>query len=259
MAFHHIIDESPPDWLELENPFPEEISALMGQLHIPRLYRHQAEAMRAVRAGRHVVVATPTASGKTMVYNLPLLEKVLHDPGTKGLYIFPLKALAQDQLKTFEQMASLMRSVRPTARIYDGDTSAWHRKRIRESPPHVVLTNPEMLHLALLPYHHQWAQFFSGLKLVVIDEVHTYRGLMGSHMAQVFRRLQRVCAAYGASPTFVFSSARISFAISAPLIICAGILCKLLSTSYRPAPPVTIGGGDGEAGMLECRYMEPGI
>jgi len=157
-----------------------------------------------------VIVATPTASGKTLVYDLPVLELFLTDPDFTALYIFPLKALAQDQLQTFEAMAAHLEPGGPTAAIYDGDTSAYRRKRIREAPPNVVITNPEMVHLSFLAHHRKWASFLSRLHLVVVDEVHTYRGVMGSHVAQIFRRFHRICRHYGSSPTFVFSSATVA-------------------------------------------------
>lgn len=210
VVYRHVLPETPAVWGKLKDPLPGEMTKRLSAMGLSRLYRHQTESINLVRSGRHVVVATPTASGKTLVYNLPFLEKVLSDDIARGLYIFPLKALAQDQLQTFKKMAETFKSVTPTARIYDGDTSAWHRRKIRETPPNLILTNPEMLHLALLPYHQKWVPFFSNLKLVVIDEVHTYRGVMGSHMALVFRRLQRVCRNYGANPTYVFTSATIA-------------------------------------------------
>jgi DEAD/DEAH box helicase domain-containing protein len=182
---------------------------LQGQ-GVERLYSHQALATDLIRAGRHVIAATPTASGKTFVYNLPVLERFLHDPESRALYLFPLKALAQDQLAAFNALtAHWPEEARPRAAIYDGDTTPWFRKKIRENPPQVLLTNPEMLHLALLPHHEKWAEFLAGLSCVVVDEVHTYRGVLGSHMAQVFRRLRRVCNRFGADPSFVFSSATV--------------------------------------------------
>jgi len=206
---HRILPETTASWSRLKRPLASELVEIMRATGIRRFFRHQAAAIDLVRAGRHVVVATPTASGKTLIYNLPLFEKVSADLRTRALYIFPLKALAQDQLRAFEEMASFGKTVKPSARIYDGDTSAWHRKRIRSEPPNVLLTNPEMLHLALLAHHPQWAAFLSELQLVVIDELHTYRGVMGSHMAQVFRRFQRICRYYGSAPVYVFSSATI--------------------------------------------------
>jgi DEAD/DEAH box helicase domain-containing protein len=209
VVYHHVMPAKAATWSDLERPLPDELNDIMQQVGIQRLYRHQAAGIDMVRSGQHVVVATPTASGKTLIYNLPLFEKVLADAATRALYVFPLKALAQDQLRAFETMASFCKTIKPSARIYDGDTSAWHRKRIRSAPPNVILTNPEMLHLAVLAHHPQWVAFLSGLKLVVVDEVHTYRGVMGSHMAQVFRRFLRVCRYYGSLPTFIFSSATI--------------------------------------------------
>ena len=175
------------------------------------LYRHQAQAIDHIRSGRHVVVATPTASGKTLIYNLPALEFFLKNPDATALYIFPLKALAQDQLQTFEALAAQLKAGQPaTAAIYDGDTSAYRRRRLREAPPNVVITNPEMLHLSFLAHHRKWSHFLARIGLVVVDEVHTYRGIFGSHVAQIFRRFHRICRRYSISPTFVFSSATVA-------------------------------------------------
>ena len=210
VAHHMIADGRDVVFSSPAVPWSCEMKHVIQSAGIQQLYSHQAAAIDRVREGHHVVVATPTASGKTLVYNLPVLERVLAAPESRALYIFPLKALAQDQLRTFNSIAVHCRSFCPSAAIYDGDTSAWHRRRIREKPPNVLLTNPEMIHLSLLPHHGKWAEFFSGLSMVVVDEVHTYRGVMGSHMAQVFRRLLRVCEFYGARPTFVFCSATVA-------------------------------------------------
>jgi DEAD/DEAH box helicase domain-containing protein len=210
VVFHRILPESNPVFQDVSSPWPREICDLLSSMRIPRLYVHQSKAIDLIRSGRHTVIATPTASGKTMIYNLPVLETALTLRDAKALYLFPLKALAQDQLITFSILAGRLKAVTPKAAIYDGDTSDWHRKKIRENPPDVILTNPEMLHLSFLPHHEKWAAFFSGLKTVVVDEVHTYRGVMGSHMAQVFRRFLRICEHYGSTPTFVFCSATIS-------------------------------------------------
>jgi DEAD/DEAH box helicase domain-containing protein len=207
---HTILPDNSPCLAKPEKPWPEEVYNIMESAGVRDLYQHQVDAVDLMRSGQHLVVATPTASGKTLIYNLPVLENILENSESKALYIFPLKALAQDQLRAFEELAAYGRSIKPTAAIYDGDTSAWHRKRIREAPPNILLTNPEMVHLSLLPHHHKWTKFFSALKIVVVDEVHTYRGIMGSHMAQVFRRLLRICTFYGADPTFIFCSATIS-------------------------------------------------
>jgi len=210
VVHHTVLPDNPPCLSKPEKPWPEEIYNIMESAGVRDLYQHQADAVDLMRSGRHLVVATPTASGKTLIYNLTVLENVLENSESKALYIFPLKALAQDQLRVFEELAAYGKSIKPTAAIYDGDTSAWHRKRIREAPPNILLTNPEMIHLSLLPHHQKWAEFFCALEIVVVDEVHTYRGIMGSHMAQVFRRLRRICSFYGADPTFIFCSATVS-------------------------------------------------
>jgi len=214
IAHHRIVEGADARLGEPRRPWPAALQSALSLLGIDRLYDHQAEAVDYVRAGRHVVVATPTASGKTLTYNLPVMEQILADPESKALYLFPLKALAQDQLKGFNELAALLpleghEDRRPTAAIYDGDTSPHFRKKIRNAPPNVILSNPEMVHLSMLPHHAGWAEFLSGLTHIVVDEVHTYRGVMGGHMAMVFRRLMRLCRYYGASPTFVFCSATI--------------------------------------------------
>jgi DEAD/DEAH box helicase domain-containing protein len=177
---------------------------------ISGLYAHQSRAIDRIRNREHTVVATPTASGKSLIYNLPVLERILHNPQSKSLYLFPLKALGQDQLRVLEQdIIRRIPDLDVRGAIYDGDTPTRMRSRIKAHPPHILLSNPEMLHLGILPYHQQWHSFLSDLDFVVVDEVHTYRGVMGANMAWVFRRLQRICGFYGASPTFVFSSATV--------------------------------------------------
>ncbi len=210
VAYHRMLIGNPGEGVSISGLVSGKIKEVLNRIGVQELYCHQAEAMDHIQKGLHTVIATPTASGKTLVYNLPVLERIIQNDNARALYIFPLKALAQDQLKNFQETAQHIGEDCPVAAIYDGDTSAWNRKKIRLSPPHVLLTNPEMLHLAILPYHDRWIEFLSGLQIVVIDEVHTYRGVMGSHMAQVFRRLIRVCRFYGAKPTFIFSSATIA-------------------------------------------------
>jgi DEAD/DEAH box helicase domain-containing protein len=210
VVYHAVLPDCPAQVSKPEKPWPQIIGRMIHSAGIRDLYRHQADAVDFIRTGRHLVVATPTASGKTLIYNLPVVENILNNPDSKALYIFPLKALAQDQLRTFETLIKPNKNVKPKIAIYDGDTSAWHRKKIREAPPNILLTNPEMIHLSMLPHHQKWADFFCDLDMVVVDEVHTYRGIMGSHMAQVFRRLQRICSFYNADPTFVFCSATVS-------------------------------------------------
>lgn len=187
----------------------ERLRRSLRQLGIDRLYSHQAEAIHAIQKGRHVVISTPTASGKTLVYNTALFDACCKVPDARALYLFPLKALTRDQMKSFDAWSDAFGYPAPTAAVYDGDTSDYRRRKIRQDPPNVIMTNPEMLHLALLPHHAKWSIFFRRLELVVVDEVHTYRGLLGSHMALVLRRLLRICRFYGARPTFVMASATI--------------------------------------------------
>jgi len=210
VVFHRILAENPAGWSRLEPNCSPEIRRALAALGIRRLYRHQVRAIELVKGGQHVIVATPTASGKSLIYNLPTLEQFQQDHNSKSLYLFPLKALAQDQLRAFELLAAEFGEAKPTAAIYDGDTSAYRRKRIRQAPANVILTNPEMLHLSFLAHHRKWRGFFECLKTVVVDEVHTYRGVMGSHAAMILRRLQRICRRYGAEPTFIFSSATVA-------------------------------------------------
>ena len=210
VVFHKVLPSVAPRWSWPSATWPEKLVRALQAGGIDKLYSHQADAMDLAGSGRHVVVATPTASGKTLVYNVTYLNLFLSNPDARALYLFPLKALAQDQLLNFNKTASFLSGRKPSAAIYDGDTPGPQRKRIREQPPGVVMTNPEMLNLSFLPHHAAWGAFFTNLKLVVVDEVHTYRGVMGSHMAQVFRRLRRICRYYGADPTFIFNSATVA-------------------------------------------------
>jgi DEAD/DEAH box helicase domain-containing protein len=197
-------------------PFPEGVDErLLEALRsrgIEHLYTHQAEAWRHVAARQNVVVVTPTASGKTLCYNGPILNEILRDPATRALYLFPTKALAQDQLAELHTLADLI-SDRTGAEIgvftYDGDTPQDARRSIR-SRAHVVLSNPDMAHSGILPHHPRWAKLFENLKFVVIDELHAYRGVFGSHLANIIRRLRRICRHYGSDPVFICSSATIA-------------------------------------------------
>jgi DEAD/DEAH box helicase domain-containing protein len=210
VVYHREFASCNPDFAETRLPWPEPIVSLLRGLGIARLYTHQARAIDRVRAGIHTVAATRTASGKTLTYTLPVIEAVVQDAAACALLIYPLKALAQDQLKTIRRMASLMPAVDLQADVYDGDTSAYRRKKIRDNPPHILLTNPEMVHLSILPHHERWTDLLARLRFIVVDEVHTYRGILGAHMAQVFRRLIRLCRHYGSTPTFVFTSATVA-------------------------------------------------
>ena len=191
--------------------WPGPLEDALQQMGIMKLFQHQVEATDLVRRGDNVIVATPTASGKSLIYNLPVFEQVMRVPEATALYLFPLKALAQDQLRTIQELAVLLpENLRPAAAIYDGDTTAYQRKKLRDRPPNILITNPDMLHLSMLGYHSNWSSFFARLSHVILDEVHTYRGIFGSHMAWVLRRLKRICSHYGSEPQFILSSATVA-------------------------------------------------
>lgn len=211
VVYHHVVQPQEAAHAPNARPWPKAVQELLRAKGIDELYTHQARAADMVRMGRNVVVATPTASGKTLVYTLPIVERFLQDPECRALCLFPLKALAQDQFKNLEALLEPWpKDARPTAAIYDGDISDYRRRKVRQDPPNILLTNPEMLHLSLCPHHETWSAFLAGLNFIVLDEVHTYRGVLGSHMAQVLRRLLRLCRRYGANPTFIFCSATVA-------------------------------------------------
>jgi DEAD/DEAH box helicase domain-containing protein len=197
-------------------PFPEVldprlIEVLRGR-GIGELYTHQAQAIEQTLSGRNVVVTTPTASGKTLCYNAPVLHAILENRSTRALYLFPTKALAQDQLAELQGLADAIASVAGEsigAFTYDGDTPQDARRTIR-SRAHLVLSNPDMLHSGILPHHPRWAKLFENLRFVIVDELHAYRGVFGSHLCNVLRRLKRICRHYGSEPRFICSSATIA-------------------------------------------------
>ncbi|MCC8193417.1 MAG: DEAD/DEAH box helicase, partial [Deltaproteobacteria bacterium] len=210
VTHHRIVDPTAGEYAEPRKPFNTAMRAVLERAGIARLYSHQALATDLVRAGRDVVVATPTASGKSLIYNLPVLDRFLRDPDATSIFLFPLKALAQDQIAAFQALTDHWATdARPRIAVYDGDTSGHFRRKIRDNPPQILVTNPDMLHLAVLPFHARWTTFLASLSLVVIDEMHTYRGVFGAHMAQVLRRLSRIAGLYGARPAYVSCSATI--------------------------------------------------
>lgn len=191
-----------PDWLR------PELRAAYAAKGIAELYSHQAAAAELAHAGKNVVVVTPTASGKTLCYNLPVLNAVLENPDTRALYLFPTKALAQDQLAELHDLATRLDD-RFGVFTYDGDTPQDARRAIRERG-HIVLSNPDMLHAGILPHHTKWMRLFENLRYIVLDELHTYRGVFGSHLCNVLRRLRRIARFYGSEPQFICSSATIA-------------------------------------------------
>src|SRR5438552_6234738 len=192
-------------------PFPSSldprlVEALRGR-GIQQLYSHQARAFETVAKGEHVVVVTPTASGKTLCYNLPVLQALVQQPESRVLYLFPTKALAQDQLAELTELAKSLPEMRMFT--YDGDTPQDARRAVR-ARANLVLTNPDMLPSGILPHHTKWATLFQNLRYVVIDELHAYRGVFGSHLANLLRRLHRICRHYGSAPQFIMASATIA-------------------------------------------------
>ena len=192
-------------------PMPADLdprlAAALQKRGIGELFTHQRDAYAAVRAGSHVVAVTPTASGKTMCYNLPVLQSLLERESGRALYLFPTKALAQDQVAELQELADVM-EVDIKTHTYDGDTPPTVRTAIRNAG-HIVVTNPDMLHSAILPHHTKWVKLFENVRYIVIDELHAYRGVFGSHVANVIRRLKRICKFYGSSPQFICASATI--------------------------------------------------
>ncbi|HQK95093.1 MAG TPA: DEAD/DEAH box helicase, partial [Armatimonadota bacterium] len=192
-----------------ERPLTPRITEALGALGIQQLYTHQASAVDAIRRDENVVIVTSTASGKTLCYTIPVLESLADDPETRALWMFPTKALAQDQLKTLRRFVEGVPDLPVVTGAYDGDTPQTERRTLRDRG-RIILTNPDMLHQAILPHHSRWAKFFSHLRYVVVDEVHAYRGVFGSHLANVMRRLERVCRHHGCDPQFVCCSATIA-------------------------------------------------
>jgi DEAD/DEAH box helicase domain-containing protein len=220
---------------EPDPPLPDPLRRGLKRLKIDHLYSHQVEAIQEIRAGGNTVVVTPTASGKTLTYFLPVAESLLKDPSGHALLIFPLKALEQDQMRKIEAWAEwLKKDLDLTVEIYDGDTPKNKRAGIKRKPPKILITNPDMLHQAILAYHQGWEKLLRNLRYVVIDELHAYRGVFGSHILQVFRRLSRLFAYYDVNPQFICLSAT----IANPLQLAEGLTgrkFKLISESGSPS------------------------
>jgi DEAD/DEAH box helicase domain-containing protein len=248
-----------PPWLD-----PRIVAGLASR-GIERLYTHQAEAIEAVHAGEDVVVVTPTASGKTLCYALPTLQAIAEDPSARALFLFPTKALGQDQVTEFGELAASA-GLSIITSTYDGDTPAPIRSTVRAAGQ-VVVSNPDMLHSAILPHHTKWFQLFEQLKLIVIDELHTYRGVFGSHVANVLRRLLRICAHYGSKPVIVCCSATIGNPAELAAML-TGRPARLVDRNGAPSgqrhvllvdPPVMepASGARGSAETLAQRWALP--
>lgn len=207
VVYQEVIPKRSPRTAPLPQGLDGRVQELVRAAGFESLYSHQAEGARLALEGRNVVLATSTASGKTLAYHLPVIHRLIQDPLAHALFLFPLKALERDQRDAFLATAA---RVGLTAEVYDGDTPSSLRAKIRRNPPRVLITNPDMLHVGLLSYHDSWKDFFGHLAYIVLDEVHTYKGIFGSHVAQVLLRARRVCGLYGARPRFFASSATVS-------------------------------------------------
>jgi DEAD/DEAH box helicase domain-containing protein len=205
---YHYVAPRDPKFVELPETIDPRIREVLDRRGITRLYSHQVEAFNLATSGRNVVVVTPTASGKTLCYTLPVLQKIVEDSNARALFLYPTKALTYDQLDDLMSWAdALDRDLGVYS--YDGDTPQDARSAVR-SRGHIVLSNPDMLHKGILPHHTKWTRLFENLRFVVLDELHTYRGVFGSHVANLFRRLKRICEFYGSHPQFICTSATIA-------------------------------------------------
>jgi len=206
------IEHIPPrdaSYAELDKPLANQLQDCLTKHGLSPLYTHQAEAVNKVRQGKNVMVSTSSASGKTLCYNIPVAEAVLTEKGSHALYLFPTKALAQDQLRGLHDLFYPHLFQIEELATFDGDTPQAERAEIRKKA-RIVLTNPDMLHVGILPNHQSWSRLLRHLKYVVVDEAHVYRGVFGSHVAGVLRRLRRLCQLYGSNPRFICCSATIA-------------------------------------------------
>ncbi|MFH1311794.1 MAG: DEAD/DEAH box helicase [Candidatus Eisenbacteria bacterium] len=272
----HINQIPPKDavYQDPQTPISPVVRSALDVMGISSFYSHQAKAIDLISGGKNTAIVTSTASGKTICYNVPVLESLLADPKATALFLFPTKALAQDQLRVLSHFCSAHQALRDVVRAgtYDGDTPRESRRKLRNEA-NVILTNPDMLHQGILPYHSRWSRFFSSLRYVVVDEMHTYRGIFGSNVANVLRRLRRILKHYGANPTFVLCSATIANPdeLARTLI---GDTCEVISDDGSPRGPKLfvlwnppfLGAGsmerkssNVEAHELMVRLMEEGI
>jgi len=265
IVHHEVIGAREASFADMPAWLDQRIVTGLAKRGIERLYTHQAEAIESIHAGEDVVVVTPTASGKTLCYSLPTLQAIAQDPAARALFLFPTKALGQDQVTEFGELAASA-DVSIITSTYDGDTPAPIRSTVRAAGQ-VVVTNPDMLHSAILPHHTKWFQLFEQLQLIVIDELHTYRGVFGSHVANVLRRLMRICAHYGSKPVIVCCSATIGNPAELAAML-TGRPARLVDRNGAPSgerhvllvdPPVMepASGARGSAVTLAQRWAMP--
>lgn len=208
ISFWHTIEAKEAVTVPLPDDLIPNLKDALQKRGVTRLYTHQHSSYQAIREGKSIVAVTPTASGKTLCYNLPVIQSIAEDKNARALYMFPTKALAQDQKSELNELIESA-ELQINSYTYDGDTPASIRQKVRKAG-HIVITNPDMLHSAILPHHTKWVSLFENLKYVIIDELHIYRGVFGSHVANVIRRLKRICAFYGSNPIFICTSATIA-------------------------------------------------
>lgn len=235
----HVEEIAPrePVFMTPRTALSPEVGAALSSMGITSLYSHQATAVDHISGGRNVAIVTSTASGKTICYNIPVVEALLADREATALFMFPTKALAQDQLRALGNFCHSNEALKGLVRAgtYDGDTPAETRRKLRQEA-NVILTNPDMLHQGILPYHSRWSRFFANLRYVVVDEMHTYRGIFGSNVANVLRRLGRVVRHYGGAPVFILCSAT----IDNPKELAEGLIggaCEVVSEDGSPRGP----------------------
>ncbi|MHB8574542.1 MAG: DEAD/DEAH box helicase [Dehalococcoidia bacterium] len=268
-AWSQTLPPEPPRFADLETPLAPRVAAALDDLGIRRLYAHQAAVVDRVRRGENVVLATPTASGKTLAFNLPVLERLLADSEARALHVYPTNALVNDQQRA---LAELLHGVRPvlTTGVLTGATSIDTRRQYRATPPRILLTNPEMLHLSLAGAHDAWSRYLGGLRFIVLDELHMYRGLFGAHVALSVRRLLRAAALHGAHPQLVGCSATIGNPGELAERL-TGLPFSVVEGGGAARGPRTVviwrpgGGGDGggdpqaDAVWLFCRLVSEGL
>lgn len=227
----HLLEATAGRTGTISHPLPQPLEQALRRQGVGVLYSHQAQALEAVRRGENVVVVSGTASGKTLCYNLPVLENILTNPYTTAFYLFPTKALARDQQEKLNNLGLF-----PQVRfgVYDGDTPPQERTSIRRHA-HIMLTNPDMLHVGILPNHSSWASFLRKLRYVVVDEMHAYRGVFGSHVALILRRLRRLADFYGARPQFILTSATVGNPQETAQVL-TGVPCTLIQEDGAPRP-----------------------
>lgn len=240
IAHQRHLPGSPARHADPQRPLRGQLRQALSRQGVDRLFSHQAEGLDQARAGRDVLVVTPTASGKTLLFALAVIESLLDDPRGRAIFVYPTKALARDQLGSLRDLAASLGALgSPRFEIYDGDTPAAARRRIKHDPPQVLLTNPDMLHLGLLARHEEWAPFLGALRYVVLDELHVYRGIFGSHVHHILARLQRLCGRLGAHPQFIAASATVGnpAEFAATLV---GRSFHVVSDSGAPRAPLSV-------------------